>query len=470
MFSSLRLRLLGGFLLVAIVAVGVVAVLASQVTSGQFRSYVQGRVEQGRSRYEFVLSNYYGDQGSWDGVQSFVEQMSEISGDQIVLLDSSGRVVADSAGKLVGQQADPNWSGRPIPVMDPSKFPPLHPYVPGVTGSGEWTGARPGVDPGAVVGIVYVNPLAAKEIDESFLGAVNRWLLIAAGVAGLLALLLTLAISRRIFGPIESLTVAARRMESGDLSSRVAVRRRDEVGSLGHAFNAMADSLAKNEQLRRHMVSDVAHELRTPLTNIRGYVEGLRDGVLQPDRETLDSVFEEAQLLSRLVDDLQELALAEAGQLRLKLQPVSAVDLVERATGAARPQFETRGVKLSTDLPEGQLLVNADPERIGQVLGNLLSNALAHTPEGGKVIAGVRKHGAEIEMSVQDTGSGIAAEHLPYVFERFYRVDQSRARKDGGAGLGLAIARQLVEAHGGRIVVESAVGQGTTFTFTLPPA
>jgi len=242
MFRSLRLRLLGGFLLVALVAVGVVATMASQTTSGQFQGYVEQRVELGHSRYEFVLGRYYVEQGSWEGVQPLVERMGEISGDQIVLLDSSGKVVADSARKMLGRQADRSWAGRPVPVM-----------VPGVA-PGKDAGPGLGMAPRGRAGVIFVNPLAGQEAEASFLDAVNRWLLIATGVAGILALLLTLAVSRGILRPIESLTAAARRMERGDLTSRVAVRSKDEIGELAHAFNAMAEAVARNEQLRRHMV------------------------------------------------------------------------------------------------------------------------------------------------------------------------------------------------------------------------
>jgi two-component system sensor histidine kinase BaeS len=215
------------------------------------------------------------------------------------------------------------------------------------------------------------------------------------------------------------------------------------------------------------MVTDVAHELRTPLTNIRGYLEALQDGVVEPERRIIDSLYGEAMLLNHLVDDLQELSLAEAGHLKLERQPVALADVVDRAVEAVRPRAGAEEIMLQVDLPE-DLLVDVDPQRIGQVLRNLLENALTHTPPGGEIAMVGHVEGQWVEVSVRDTGSGIAAEDLPYVFERFYRADKSRSRDTGGAGLGLAIARQLVEAHGGRIWVESTKGKGSTFTFALP--
>ncbi|MBI4316978.1 MAG: HAMP domain-containing histidine kinase [Chloroflexi bacterium] len=442
MFNSLRTRLLGGFLLIAIVAVGVVAVLASQATSGQFQGYVERNVQMRHYRFQQMLGSYYAEQKRWDGVQELVGRMGEMSGDQIVLLDSNGKVIADSAGKLLGRQADRNWSGVPMAIA---------------------------VD-GSQVGTMFSNPLAGQPADQGFVDSVNRSLLVATGVGALLALLLTLALSRRIVGPLESLTAAARRMEHGDLRQRVEVRGEDEVGQLARAFNAMAESMSRNEMLRRHMVSDVAHELRAPLTNIRGYLEFMLDGVLEPDRETLTSAHQEAELLSRLIDDLQELALADAGQLRLDRQPSAVDEVIERAAVAQQPHLTARGLKLETHLAADLPSVYVDAERIGQVLSNLLSNAIAYTPEGGTVAISSRQADAWVEVSVADTGVGIASEDLPYVFERFYRADKSRARATGGAGLGLAIVKHLVEAHGGRVWAESAVGCGSKFNFTLPVA
>jgi signal transduction histidine kinase len=214
----------------------------------------------------------------------------------------------------------------------------------------------------------------------------------------------------------------------------------------------------------------VAHELRTPLTNIRGYLEALRDGVVEPERTVIDSLHEEAMLLSHLVDDLQELSLAEAGGLTLERQPVVLADVVDRAIGAVRPRAEAEGIALRVDLSEDLPLVDVDPRRIGQVLRNLLDNGLTHTGPGGEIVVNAHAENEWVEVSVRDTGAGIAVEDLPYVFERFYRADRSRSRATGGAGLGLAIAKQLVEAHGGRIEVESEIGRGTRFTFTLPVA
>jgi len=238
------------------------------------------------------------------------------------------------------------------------------------------------------------------------------------------------------------------------------------------------------------MVTDVAHELRTPLTNIRGYLEALRDGVAQPSPALLGSLHEEALLLNRLIGDLQELALAEAGQLRLDRRPIALTDIVTQAVSALQSAADAKDLCVITVLPDKLPQVEADPERIGQVLRNLLSNALIHTPQGGTIsveaeyirdwrleIGEYRNLQSPISnldpailVRVRDTGSGIAPEHLPNIFERFYRADRARSRATGGAGLGLAIVKQLVAAHGGQVWAESQPGEGAQFTFTLPIA
>jgi signal transduction histidine kinase len=289
-------------------------------------------------------------------------------------------------------------------------------------------------------------------------------------LAGLVALLLALLFSYQILKPIRALTEVANRMEKGDLSQRVKTRAKDEIGKLAHAFNTMADSLARSEQLRRNMVSDVAHELRTPLTNIRGYLEALQDRVVQPTQEIVASLYEESLLLSRLVADLQELSLAEAGQLCLIRRPLALEEIIVKAVHALQMQAESKQIAIHVDIPPGLPKIEADPERVGQILRNLLSNAITYTPVGGEISVSAWADEEEVRVNVQDSGEGIVAEHLPYIFERFYRADASRARATGGTGLGLAIVKQMVQAQGGRVGVESHPGQGACFTFTLPLA
>jgi signal transduction histidine kinase len=310
--------------------------------------------------------------------------------------------------------------------------------------------------------------VALDNREEVFVMATTRSLLVGVLVGGLAAVVLALAFARGILRPIGALTAAARQMERGDLTQRVTVHSRDEIGQLAHAFNAMADALARTEQLRRTMVADVAHELRTPLTNLRGYLEALRDGVAEPRRETIDSLYEEALLLTQLVDDLQDLTLSDAGRLSLRPEPFEAAALLQASASAQYPRAQAQGVELVVDPTPELPLVYADPQRIGQVVRNLLTNALTYTAPGGTIRLSATACGEMVRIDVRDTGCGIAPEHVPNVFERFYRADPSRARSTGGAGIGLALVKQFVDAHGGTIGVVSAPGQGTCFSFTIP--
>ena len=445
MVHSLRLRVLLTMALLVIVAVGTVALFASRATSTEFQRYVEHGHAVRNVRFETMLARYYGMSRTWEGVQPLLEQIGEISGEWIALADSTGRVIAASDAKVTGQSVGKNWPPPSTSIT----------YR------------------GAHVASVYVSaegPPPVPLADGSFLAAVNRWLLLATVAAGFAALFLTWGLSRRILGPVEALTAAAVQMESGDLTQRVQVQTQDEIGELARAFNSMAGGLARQEQLRRNMVSDVAHELRTPLSGIRGYVEALRDGVVSPTAAVLDSLHEETMLLNRLVDDLQELALAEAGQLKLDRCPVAVADVIRQVLQVLNSQSASHEVTLTADVPADVPPVFADPDRLAQIVRNLLVNALTYTPAGGTITVGARVAAADVEISVRDTGIGIAPEHLPFVFDRFYRVDKSRTRTTGGAGLGLAIVKHWVEAHGGRVWVESAPGQGSTFAFTLPIA
>jgi signal transduction histidine kinase len=317
--------------------------------------------------------------------------------------------------------------------------------------------------------MLFVTPGSPGGIGEgAVVGRIRRVLLLAALAAGSVGLLLAFGLARHILRPVEALTAAARRMAAGDLGVRVEPGGRDEIGELARAFNAMAERRATAERLRRDLVNDVAHELRGPLTHLRGPLEALEDGLLAPTPETLAGLGDEVRLLERLVDDLQDLALAEAGQLALERGPVDLGGEVERAVKGLRPRADQLGIRLETDLPAGLPEVAGDARRIVQILRNLLGNALTHTPAGGRVVARARPAPGEVVVEIEDSGAGIAAEHLPHLFDRFYRADPSRTRATGGAGLGLAIVQQLVVAHGGRVWVASAVGEGAVFGFSLP--
>lgn len=293
--------------------------------------------------------------------------------------------------------------------------------------------------------------------------------LVAAGSVALLAVVLTVGFARRILRPVAALTSAVRRMESGDLEARVPARGDDELAGLAHAFNTMADRRVEDEEQRRRLVTDLAHELRTPLGNVLGYLEAAQDGVMPVTDELVGSLHEEAMLLQRLVDDLQTLSLAEAGRLALHLEPVDVAGLAESVAKAHRARAAAEGLTLQVNAAPGPgPLVEADPERLRQALGNLVSNALRHTPKGGDVTLRVRVEDEAVVVEVQDTGEGIDPEHLPRVFDRFWRADASRSRGTGGSGLGLAICNRLVDSHGGSVTATSTPGNGSTFTVTLP--
>ncbi|MFC4909584.1 sensor histidine kinase [Actinomadura gamaensis] len=289
----------------------------------------------------------------------------------------------------------------------------------------------------------------------------------AAVVVAVLVIGCTLLLSRRVLAPIGALAAAARRLGAGNLSERVDVRGRDEIAELARSFNRMADSLQRSEEAQHRMVSDIAHELRTPLANIRGYLEALHDGVLEPDPELLSSLLEEAVLQQRLIDDLQDLALAESGALRMLRTPLDVRELLETSRVAHRAVAESHGVRLDVEADAVPPL-DADPDRLRQVIGNLVTNALAATPPGGTITLRAAAAGDAVRIQVADTGRGIAPDELRNVFDRFWRADSSRTRATGGRGLGLSIAQGIVQAHGGVLTAESEPGRGSTFTITIP--
>lgn len=311
----------------------------------------------------------------------------------------------------------------------------------------------------------------ASLLYDSFQTSLREALTWSALASGLAALIVSLILSRRVVDPVRAMTAASQRIAAGNFDERVGAQGSDELAQLASSFNRMATQLQQVEERRRQLIGDVAHELRTPLTAIKGSMEGLMDGVLPKSTETFQQIFNEAERLTLLVDDLQELSRVESGNYDLDIRPTPLAPLIETIAKRFGTQFAQKDIGLTIDLPPALPPVQGDGDRVIQILSNLTSNALRYTPRGGKISITASHTGDQVQVNVIDTGIGILAEHLPNIFTRFYRVDPSRSRQAGGSGIGLTITRHLVEAHGGRIWVESGGrDQGSTFSFTLPLA
>ena len=480
MRNSLFLKLLGAFLLVIAIAALVIYFLTTQATQNAFRLYTTQNSQLWAQRLAPDYADYYARLGSWQGVDVFMQSdllstgmMGMMNGQRrgqgqangangsgmmagmaqrLILADSQGRVIEDTYQELSGKvlSADEIASGAPIIVDE------------------------------QLVGTLIVAP-GDQRVGENpssiFLSTVNRSIIISVLVASAIGLLLVSFFFFQITAPLRQIEKAAAAISKGDLEQRVVVRSKDELGELAKTFNHMADSLQNAEAQRQKLIADVAHELRTPLAVIQANTEGMVDGVLPVDLEQVNAIHAETLLLGRLINDLRLISLAEAGELRLERRLTNLGELIQAVKEKFYPQCLLKGIVLELSLDDGLPKVSVDADRITQVLNNLVGNALRYTPQGGAITlhAGNGSNSVnEVDISVTDTGSGIAAEDLPLVFDRFYRVDRSRTRASGGSGLGLAIAKQLIEAHGGTVRAISPVygepgqGYGTRITFSLP--
>jgi signal transduction histidine kinase len=321
-------------------------------------------------------------------------------------------------------------------------------------------------------GMIGQNNDSMSQLYVDFRASFNEALRYAAFAATVAAMWLSFFFSRRVIAPVQAMSQATQRIAAGRYAERVPVNGKDELAQLALRFNQMADKLNQVETMRRRLIGDVSHEIRTPLTAIKGSMEGLMDGILPANVETYRQIHAEADRLHHLVDDLQELSRVEGHAYQLDLKQLDVSALVKTVTKRLAPQAESKRVSLDLELNPDLPQLLADEARVIQILTNLTGNALQYTPEGGKVTISAKRIDDEIQFSVHDTGVGIPPEHMPHIFDRFYRVDKSRSRREGGgSGIGLTIARALVEAHGGRIWAESeGDGHGSTFTFTLPAA
>ena len=455
---SLSWKIALSLLLVVAVSVGLTAYLTHHRTTREFSDFISESRASYLERTEQTLEDFYSENGSWSGVQSLLQSLPTFVNDRLILADSSGTIIGDTNAQWLGETVQSVRLTKPTSIVV----------------SGQEVGKLYLLSSGMVI-VQFIPPGGAlsgqpppSSPEQRYLSHVNTSLIIAGVVGAAVAILLGLFLTRQFTRPIRALKKGAARIASGDLAYRVEVKSRDEFGELAKSFNSMAATLDSSEQSRRRLFADIAHELRTPLSVIGGTVDAMLDGVYEPNPDNLTSIKEETEVLTRLVAELRDLTLAESGHLKLEVEPTNLAELVQRRVSQAEVIARGKNVSLRTDITEGLPEIEADGRRIEQVVANLLDNALNHTPSGGTVTIAVSPDKDGVLVSVSDTGEGIPAEHLPYIFERFYRVDDARSRKTGGAGLGLAIAKQMVELHGGRIWVESEAGKGSKFSFTLP--
>ncbi len=445
----MRLKLFLSFTLIVLVSVALVALIARRQTVNEVRTFMFRGGMYGLSDLTASLENYYQVNHTWNGVQSVFNTGRGMGG--MVRMMVQGLLLADSSGTIVAGDQFTGIGTKLTAVQIDSSIP--------LTVDSQLVGYL--FAPGSG-GISLVN-------QQAVITRLGQALWVAGMAAGGLGLVMAFVLAYTLLRPVRALTVAAQQLATGDLSHRVVVKGKDELASLGHAFNKMADSLQQAEEARRAMTADIAHELRNPLAVQRASLEALQDGVYPLSADNLAPVIEQNLLLTRLVDDLRTLALADAGRIDLELTPTDLPALVQRVVDRFQPQARSQQVELTIISPLSPIPnLNADPLRLEQVLTNLLSNALRFTPSGGHIDLALTSLDGTACLSIHDSGPGIPEQALPYIFERFYRADKARARVGGGSGLGLTIARQLARLHGGDLTAANHPSGGAVFTLTLP--
>ena len=451
--NRLWVRLSLGFAIVTLLGLALLGVFLNQQVNTEARSFV-GQQQILDSGIVPALADYYGTHHSWEGVSSVLQTYfpgkgngrgpggSGEHGMRLVVADAQKQIVYDESQSYPSSQLTSQDQQDALPI--------------------DWQGHHVGW-------LVAVAPAALSVAGQALLAQVNQSLLQAGIIAAVVGLVLGVVLARGLTIPLRRLASAAEAIVHGDLNHQVAVAGPQEIRSLALVFNAMAAYLQQAERLRRNMVTDIAHELRTPLSVLQGNLRALLDEVYPLEKAEVAVLYDETLTLSRLVADLHELSLSEAGQLSLQVKATPLEPWLRQEASLFGELAAARGITLQTSIPDDLPPVQIDPDRTRQVLQNLLTNALRHTPGQGQITLTIdRMSKQDVRIQVQDSGSGIAPEDIPHVFEQFWRAERSRSRAAGGSGLGLAIARALVEQQGGQIGVTSELGRGSCFWFTLP--
>lgn len=464
----MRTKLILSFALVVLISVIGVVVIARYTTAGEVRAFMFPGGMMSSDELVKSLEGYYQQHQSWEGVEDLLMSRrgygqgqgwgagaqqgggmmhgyGGMMGQRLRLADVTGKIIYDSSTALP-MSLTPEEIANSIPLYSNH----------------------------TVVGYLLLEGgMGFTRADESRLVTrISRAAILAGVLAGIVALVIALILAYELIKPVRELTLAVQKIANGDLSQRVKVSGKDEIGLLGQTFNQMAESLHKAEEMRKALTADIAHELRNPLAVQRANLEAMLDGVYPLTIENIQPILEQNELLTRLVEDLRTLALADAGQLSLEKVPLNLKEFCEHMTETFQPQAQAKGLHIELEDQRADknssAIVLGDPQRVEQILGNLISNAIRYSPPGGVVKIRLNADGQDLLVQVKDSGSGIPPDALPFIFDRFYRADKSRSRNEGGSGLGLAIARQLAQTHGGNLTAENASDGGAIFTLRMP--
>ena len=454
--TPLALKLALAFSATILLSVGLVYWITAESIDRQFDIYREANRSNYGEQIANTLTNYYAFNKSWTGVNLLFSIPVKITiGDQVIegqqLTTNALLKLADENGRIFLTTIDSEFLGQQLTAAERSIGHEIY-YDGRVV---------------ATLVVLDVGSDLARE-ESQFLASAQRSALLGGGIAIVAAALLSTAVIVQILRPLRKLTRATERIAEGDLPQQVSITSHDEYGQLGESFNHMIENLRRSEQVRQTMTADIAHELRTPVTIIQGTLEAILDGVYSANDETIAPIYEETLHLGRLIDDLRDLAMAEAGELHLDREPTDLGTLIRSVSDVVITPLES-APEVDVTVEPAMPLVSVDPKRFRQVIVNLLSNALRHTPSDGRIEISICLVHEEAEITVADTGTGIDPDDLEHLFERFYRGDPARNRT-GGSGLGLAIVKQWVEAHDGRIRAENRPAGGARFVVTLPVA